>query len=474
MIKLKTKDMNKINLENKKISVLGIGKSGEALARVLSTHGARVLLSDSRSADALAGLREDLSRYDLEWETGGHTDRIFKNRDLVVVSPGVSIHLPVLQRAMKEGVHVIGEVEMAYRLSNSPFIAVTGTNGKSTTTTLIHETLKTAGEKSHLAGNIGIPLVGEVEKISENAWITSEISSFQLEAVEQFKPKVAVLLNITSDHIDRHISFSEYVNAKGNIFNNQNFEDFAILNADDEIVRSFKDKVKSRVLLFSRKHEVEEGAYFSDGFLRYRFNGEDRVLFSWEMIPLKGVHNLENVLAVVCVCLAAGVKIDNLLRTLQNFVPLRYRLEFVEKINTISFYNDSKGTNPDAVRASLESFREPLILIAGGTDKDLDFSGLASHIKKNAIHTVLIGESRLKIASALKDAGYEEFTVIDDMSMEGFRNSIHTAYKMTPPGGVVLLSPSCASFDMFKRAEHRGEMFNQFVRELKRDNEEKV
>lgn len=474
MIKLKTKNMNKINLENKKISVLGIGKSGKALARVLSAHGARVLLSDSRSADALAEVSEELNRPDLEWETGGHTDRIFKNRDLVVISPGVSIHLPVIQRAIKEGVSVIGEVEMAYRLSTSPFIAVTGTNGKSTTTTLIHDTLKTAGKKSHLAGNIGIPLIGEVEKISANAWITSEISSFQLEAVQQFKPKIAVLLNITSDHIDRHLSFSEYVNAKGNIFNNQTTEDFAILNADDEIVRSFEDRVKSRVLLFSRIHEVEEGAYFKDGFLRYRFNGEDRVLFSWEMIPLRGDHNLENVLAVVCVCLAVGVRIDNLLRTLQKFVPLRYRLEFVEKINEISFYNDSKGTNPDAVRASLESFREPLILIAGGTDKDLDFSGLASHIKKNAIHTILIGESRFKIASALKDAGYEEFTIIDDMSMEGFRNSIYTAFKMSPPGGVVLLSPSCASFDMFKRAEHRGEMFNQFVRELKRDNEEKI
>jgi len=472
MIKLKARLMNEIDLKNKKVSVLGAGKSGKALARVLSAHGAKVLLSDSRSEDALAEVREELSNPDIEWETGGHTHRIFRDKDLVVISPGVSIHLPVLQKAIKEGIPVIGEVEMAYRLSKTPFIAVTGTNGKSTTTTLIHETLKTAGENSFLAGNIGIPLVGEVEKIPPDAWITAEISSFQLEGVEEFKPQVAVLLNITSDHIDRHFSFSEYVEAKGRIFQNQDSDDFAILNADDEIVRSFRDKVKSRVLLFSHKNAVEEGAYFSDGFLKYRYNGEERILFSWNMIPLRGVHNLQNVLAAVCVCLAAGVRIGNLLRTLKSFVPLRYRLEFVDDIKGVGFYNDSKGTNPDAVRASLESFDKPLILIAGGTDKDLDFSGLANHIKKNTIHTVLIGESRFKIASALKDVGYMEYTLIDDMSLEGFRKSIHTAFEKSMPGGVVLLSPSCASFDMFKRAEHRGEVFNRFVRELKRDYEE--
>lgn len=469
------KTMNNImNPAGKKISVLGLGKSGKALARVLTSHGANVLVSDSRTEEKLKDVIEELSDLNLEWETGGHTDRIYRDRDLLVISPGVSIHHPLLQEAMAAGVPVISEVEMAFLLSRAPFIAITGTNGKSTTTTLTHLTLQNAGEKSYLAGNIGIPLVGEVEKIPPHGWITSEISSFQLEAVEYFRPKVAALLNITVDHIDRHRSFENYAAAKGNLFMNQGPEDFAVLNAEDPAVMSLAGKIKSRILLFSRKKKVKEGAYFQDGFIKYRFNGEERVLFSWDLIPLKGTHNLENVLAVVCICLAVGINMEALLKTLQEFVPLKHRMQLIDRIGDVRFFNDSKGTNPDAVRASLESFREPVVLIAGGTDKDLDFSGLALHIKKNAVHTVLIGESRHKIARSLEAAGYNDFTIIDDMTLGGFKESIRTAFHKAPRGGVVLLSPSCASFDMFNRAEHRGEMFNQYVRELKGENEKKV
>jgi len=451
-----------------------MGKSGKALARVLVNLGGEVLVSDSQLQEKLQETRKEMADLGLEWETGGHTDRIYRDRDFIVISPGVSIYTPILVEARKAGVPVISEVEMAYMLSQTPFIAITGTNGKSTTTTLTHQTLLTAGRKSFLAGNIGIPLVGEVGRIPADGWITSEISSFQLEAVEHFHPRIAVLLNITSDHIDRHRNFEEYVRAKSNLFNNQDADDFAVLNADDKTVMSLAPGIKSRILLFSRKEAVDEGAFYRDRFLRYRFNGEERTIFSRDMIPLKGMHNLENVLAVVCICLAAGVKMEMLLRSLEAFKPLRYRMEYVDKINEVSFYNDSKGTNPDAVRASLESFSTPLTHIAGGTDKDLDFSGLAENMKRFTQHSVLIGESRFKIAEALKAIGYESFTIIDDMSLGGFKESMRTALLKTPPGGVVLLSPSCASFDMFKKAEHRGQMFNQYVRELKLEYEKEV
>ncbi|MCE1245954.1 MAG: UDP-N-acetylmuramoyl-L-alanine--D-glutamate ligase [Firmicutes bacterium] len=467
--------MKHTDLTGKKISILGLGKSGRALARVLTEKGASILVSDSQPDEKLNEAKEELSDLNIEWETGGHTARIYSGRDMVIISPGISIYHPVLQEAMDAGVHVISEVEMAFLLAQAPFIAITGTNGKSTTTTLIHETLLESGRNSYLAGNIGIPLVGEVGKIPEDGWIAAEISSFQLEAVEHFRPKIAALLNITSDHIDRHRSFQGYVDAKAHIFRVQDETDFAVLNADDEAVMSVADKIKSRILLFSVTKPVAEGAYCIDeGMIRYVFDGVEKDLFHWDESPLRGKHNLQNVLAVLCMCLAAGVDPANILPTLRKFKPLHYRMEYVDEIGGVKFYNDSKGTNPDAVRASLESFRPPLTLIAGGTDKNLDFGWLAGHIALRAAHVVLIGESRFKIEAALKEKNYENITVIDDMSLPGFKESIRTAFLKTPEGGVVLLSPSCASFDMFKRAEHRGEMFNVYVRELKEEYEKEV
>jgi UDP-N-acetylmuramoylalanine--D-glutamate ligase len=456
-----------IELKGKKISILGLASSGKALARVLAKKGAVLLVSDVKPKEQLVDIQKDLADLHLEWETGGHTDRIYKNRDMVIISPGISIYTPILQEAKNAGVPVISEVEMAFLLTESPFIAVTGTNGKSTTTTLVHKTILAAGRKSRLAGNIGIPMVGEVEDVPPDTWITSEISSFQLEAVEHFHPKVAVLTNITTDHIDRHGSFEEYKQAKGNLFNRQGAEDYAVLNAADPAVMSLLPRIKAHKLFFNRFKRVGEGAFFEDGYVRTIFKGEEKTWFSWEKIPLRGVHNLENVLAVTCVCLALDISAEALMQALMEFEPLHHRMEYVDTIAGIKFFNDSKGTNPDAVRASMESFDEPVVLIAGGTDKGLDFLPLAENIKKHAVHAVLIGESRSKIADALEKAGFNEYTIIDDMTLQGFKSAIKTAWKKCPSGGVVLLSPSCASFDMFHRAEHRGDMFNIFVGELK-------
>jgi UDP-N-acetylmuramoylalanine--D-glutamate ligase len=459
--------LERINLKNKKISILGLASSGKALARVLTKKGASILVSDVKTEEQLSEIQKELSDLPLEWECGGHTDRIYKDRDMVIISPGISINTPILQEAKKAGVPVISEVEMAFLLSDSPFIAVTGTNGKSTTTTLIHKTIIASGRKSRLAGNIGIPLVGEVEEVPPDTWITSEISSFQLEAVELFHPKIAVLTNITTDHIDRHGSFEEYKQAKGNLFNRQTPEDFAVLNAADQAVMSLIPRIKSHRLYFNRTDRVEEGAFFENGHIRTVYKGEEKTWFPWDKIPLRGVHNLENVLAVTCVCLALDIPAEALVKALMEFEPLHHRMEYVDTIDGIKFFNDSKGTNPDAVRASMESFEEPVVLIAGGTDKGLDFLPLAENIKKHAFHVVLIGESRNKIADALEKTGFDKYTIIDDMTLQGFKKAIKTAWENCPRGGVVLLSPSCASFDMFHRAEHRGDMFNIFVGELK-------
>lgn len=465
--------LKKINLKNKKVSVIGAARSGTALAEVLTRQGAEVLISDCKSEDELKDVREKLSHLQLQWETGGHTDRVYKDRDLVIISPGVSIHSEVVQNARQAGVKVISEVELAFLLGKAPFIAVTGTNGKSTTVSLIHSVITEAGYKSYLAGNIGIPLIGEVEKIPPDAWVCAEISSFQLEAVDRFRPRVGLLLNITADHLDRHKSFEEYKMAKANLFKNQTPDDFAILNADDDQVVSLVPRIQSRKLYFSRKKRVFPGAYFENGFIKWTSNHHEQVLFPWEMIPLKGVHNLENVLAAVCATRAIGIKPGPFLKALQEFKPLHYRMEYVDTIGGIKFYNDSKGTNPDAIRASLESFREPVVIIAGGYDKGFDFAPLAQKINQYAHGAVLIGQARNKIADALKSEDFDNYRVVDDMSMQGFKSAIKKAFQMCPGGGVVLLSPSCASFDMFRRAEHRGAVFNKFVEELKKEYYEK-
>ena len=466
--------MTEMNLTDKRIGVLGLGKSGIALARVLTERGAQVLISDSKTKEQLADMIKELDGVNVELETGGHTSRLYDNMDMVVISPGASINLPILQKAFAAGVSVISEVEMAFLLAKAPFIAITGTNGKSTTTTLTHETLLAAGKESYLAGNIGIPLVGEVGSIPEDAWITSEISSFQLEAVEKFHPRIGAVLNVTTDHIDRHNNITEYALVKARLFMNHTPEDFAVLNADDQLVLDVTSHIKSRILYFSTEREVKEGAFLREGNIVTRLNGMERVFFPVKEIPLRGKHNLKNVLAVSCICLAAGVEPEYLVTAMKNFKPLHYRMEYVDTINGVRFYNDSKGTNPDAVRASLESFTEPLTLIAGGTDKNLDFSELAVNIRERALWSILIGDSRFKIADALKKADYHNYTIFDDMTLSGFKQSMRLAMEKTPSGGVVLLSPSCASFDMFKRAEHRGEMFDQYVRELKTEYEKEV
>lgn len=445
----------------KRISILGMGRSGMALARILRSSGASVLVSDEKSDEKLQSLTEELTRAGISVELGGHTDQIYKDRDLIVISPGVSVYHPVLEDARRHGVPVVGEIEVAYQLSRVPMIAVTGTNGKSTTVSLIHRVLNAAGHKAILAGNIGIPLVSEIWEHPDARWIVAEISSFQLETIREFHPRIGVILNITDDHLDRHRCKEEYMARKARLFENQDFGDSAVFNVDDRNVSAIERSAKAQHFFFSRASEVDRGTFKREGSLMWKDNGSTTRVLSIDEISLAGTHNLENVMAVVTVAKILGISNEIIKTALREFVPLHHRLEYVATINGVAFYDDSKGTNPGAVTAALMSFREPVVLIAGGKDKDMDFTDLGRVIAERVKTLVVIGETAAKIAASARAGG------MNDVREAGsLQEAVRISYESAPPGGVVLLSPACASFDMFKSAEHRGDMFKEIVKEL--------
>lgn len=465
-----------MNFDGKRIAVLGIAKSGVALARELSRRGARVLLSDSRSEADLADALAQVRGLPVEVETGGHTDRVVDG-DLLIVSPGVSVHQPLVRKALGRGVAVMGEVEIAFRLSPAPFVAVTGTNGKSTTATLIHRML---GERSILAGNIGNPLVAEVAEAPPDGYVVAEISSFQLETVHEFRPRVAVLTNVTPDHLDRHPSLEEYFAAKARLFAMQGPEDAAILSADDpEAARMARlleegalpawlpefpappQPARPQILRFSARGPVERGAWYADGHVWYREGGEAERLLPWSFAGLPGPHNLANGLAAVAAARWLGTGVEEIRAALEGHHPLHHRLEEVGHPGGVRFIDDSKATNPGSVEAALDSFSEPIHLIAGGKDKGTDFQELGVAIARRARTLLLIGEAAPRLEAEARAAGMESIHRCSSL-----QEAVGLAWKNAQPGDVVLLSPACASFDMFRNAEDRGRQFAEAVSRL--------
>lgn len=458
------------NVENnefngKKVSILGLGRSGVALSKILRKCGADVFVSDENISVELESRVRELLDHGIRGELGAHSDAVYKGRDILVVSPGISMYHPVLEVARKEGITVMGEVEVAYRLSKSPIIAVTGTNGKSTTVTLLHQVLCDAGRKAILAGNIGKPLVGEIFDNPHSEWIVAEISSFQLETTIDFRPRIGVLLNITDDHRDRHRSLEEYVAKKSRLFENQKKEDFSVFNDDDETVRAVARNVTSEKYYFSLTHPVSRGSFASDGVIYWENGAASGRVLSLEENPLRGAHNLENILATITVAKIAGISDSVIAESLRSFTALRHRLEYVATIKGVDFIDDSKGTNPGAVIAALGSFDRPVILIAGGKDKDMDFTGLGAVIAGKTKMLVVIGESSQKIAAATRECGMNRI-----YEAQSLREALHESFDSAEPGDIVLLSPSCASFDMFKSAEDRGDKFREIVQELEVEN----
>lgn len=446
-----------MDLLNKRVLVVGLGKSGVASALFLKSRGAKVTVSDSKSQDQLSKEIPVLLDHGIAVETGAHGERTFRGQDLIVVSPGVPVDAPPLVQARSLGEPVIGEIELAAQFLPKSLVAITGSNGKTTTTTLTGEILAT--EKSTLVGgNIGTPAVSLVEKSTPHSVIVLEVSSFQLETIETFHPKVAVILNITPDHLDRHRTFETYVNAKARIFENQKPDDFTVLNADDETCVSLASRTHGQVFWFSRKKEVERGAFVQSDAIVFR-NSKDSQIMLLSEIPLKGNHNVENVLAAVCAGILMGCDSANVRRAIQNFKAVEHRLEYVATIRGVDYYNDSKATNVDATIKALESFPGNIHLILGGKDKGSDYTVLNDLLRKRVKRVYTIGAAAEKIESHIK--GTTE--ILNSRTLEA---AVRKAHETAKSGDIVLLAPACASFDQFQNYEHRGRVFKETVKSL--------
>jgi UDP-N-acetylmuramoylalanine--D-glutamate ligase len=447
-----------MELKGKKVLVVGLGKSGLAAALFLRRQGAQVTVSDVRSAESLAREIPALLEEGIMVEAGGHGILTFRRQDLIVVSPGVPLNTPELEQARSLGRPIIGELELAARFLKGQILAITGSNGKTTTTALTGEILKEAGMQALVAGNIGVPVIGLVEESSPDTWLVVEVSSFQLETTEQFHPRIAVILNITPDHLDRHGSFENYALAKERIFAAQDEHDFVVLNAGNPRAAEAADRSKAQVTWFSMERPAGPGAWIEDGWVVYQAKVEaapERIL-PLAKIPLKGGHNVENVLAAVCACRLAGAPPEAVARAVENFRAVEHRLEFVASIGGVEFYNDSKATNVDATEKAISAFKGGIHLILGGKDKGSPYTVLAPLLRERVRAIYTIGAAAAKIESQLRG-------VVPMHSCGTLEKAVNAAADAARPGEIVLLAPACSSFDQFESYEHRGRAFKELV-----------
>ena len=450
-----------MDLKNKRVLVVGLGKSGISAALFLRRQGARVTVSDSRSAVALAKEIPALLEAGIMVESGGHGLLTFRRQDLIVVSPGVPMDTPEVKQVIGFGLPVIGELELASRYLQGQIVAITGSNGKTTTTTLVGKILSDAGLPVLVGGNIGLPVIDLVEKSKADTTSVLEVSSFQLETIEEFHPKIAVVLNITPDHLDRHGSFEAYAAAKSRITENQNADDFLVLNGEDKATQMVALKTKAQIFWFSGRRPIKQGAFVHGESIVFlaREGGKAEPVMPVAEISLKGAHNVENVLAAVCVARLVGVPAEKIRASVAEFKAVEHRLELVKNVRGIEFYNDSKATNVDAAMKAVASFHGGIHLILGGKDKNSDY-GLMAELLKERVKTVYtIGSAAEKIERQL--AG-----VVKMVSAETMQVAVAKAAAAAVPGDVVLLAPACSSFDQFENYEHRGRVFRQIVHEL--------
>jgi UDP-N-acetylmuramoylalanine--D-glutamate ligase len=451
-----------MDLKGKKVLVVGLGKSGLAAALFLRRRGALVTVSDVRSAEALAKEIPALIEAGIMVESGGHGLLTFRRQDLIVVSPGVPLDTPELAQVKHFGLPVIGELELAARFLKGHTLAVTGSNGKTTTTTLLGEILKAGGLPTLVGGNIGLPVVALIDDSTEDTWSVLEVSSFQLETTEQFHPEIAVILNITPDHLDRHGSFENYCAAKERIFAAQTAEDFLVLNADNTPCEDAAARSAAKVYWFSIEHPVDQGAWLEQGSVVYR-SAEDAPtehVMPLRGIPLKGSHNIENVLAAVVAARLVGVPAGVIRRAVESFQAVEHRLEYVVTHNGVQFYNDSKATNVDATAKAIAAFSGGIHLILGGKDKNSDYTLLSDLLRERVSAVYTIGSAAAKIESHLRG-------VVSIYSCETLDKAVASAAAAARPGDVVLLAPACSSFDQFENYEQRGKVFKQLVKELR-------
>ncbi len=448
-----------MELNNKRVLVVGLGKSGVASALFLRSRGAQVTVSDSKPQEQLSEEIPILLDHGIIIETGGHGERTFHGQDLIVVSPGVPADSPPLVQARALGEPVIGEIELAAQFLPKNIVAITGSNGKTTTTTLTGEIITAGGYPTRVGGNIGTPAISLVATARPDSVVVLEVSSFQLETIQTFRARVAVVLNVTPDHLDRHRTFETYVDAKARIFENQQADDFAVLNADDPVCVALAARTRAQVFWFSRKREVKQGAWVSDGRVLFRDSaGQSEILLVSE-IPLKGAHNLENVLAAVCAGKLSGCNYTAIRAAVRNFKAVEHRLEYVATIRGVEYYNDSKATNVDATIKALESFPANIHLILGGKDKGSDYTVLNDLLRQRVKRVYTIGAAADKIESQVREAA-------EIVHAESLDSAVQRASASAQPGDIVLLAPACASFDQFRNYEHRGKVFKELVQRL--------
>ena len=450
-----------IELSGKRVLVVGLGKSGLAAAHFLKERGARVTVSDARPATLIAELSELLDQGFMV-EAGSHGLLTFRRQDLIVVSPGVPMSTPVLTQVRAMGAHLIGELELGVEFLQGEVIGVTGSNGKTTTTSLLGEILKAAGRPTLVGGNIGLPVTALVAESTAESWSVIEVSSFQLETVETFRPRIAVVLNITPDHLDRHGSFETYAAAKARITEFQTSDDFLVLNGEDKQTQMVAAETKAQIYWFSGRRQIKQGAFVHGEsiFFTKSEGAKPEPVMPVAEITLAGTHNVENVLAAVCAARLAGVEVETIRAAVGAFKAVEHRLEFVRELDGVRYYNDSKATNVDATMKAVASFDGGIHLILGGKDKDSDYTVLAPLLRERVKTVVTIGSAAEKIERELDG-------VVKIESAETLARAIAFAHETAAAGDTVLLAPACSSFDQFENYEQRGRVFKELVQALK-------
>jgi len=450
-----------MDLKNKRVLVVGLGKSGLSAAMFLREQGARVTVSDTRSAVALAKEIPALLDAGIMVESGGHGLLTFRRQDLIVISPGVPMDTPEVKQVVAFGLPVVGELELASWYLKGQVVAITGSNGKTTTTTLVGKIFSDAGLPTLVGGNIGLPVIDLVAESTPESVSVLEVSSFQLETVEEFHPRIAVILNITPDHLDRHGSFESYVAAKERIFARQGAGDSLVLNADDRVTQMCAARAKSDVFWFSGTKAVRRGTFVRDGVIVWveKEGGVTEPVMPVSEVFLRGAHNVENVLAAVCAARLAAIPAENVRASVASFRAVEHRLELVRTFNEVEFYNDSKATNVDATMKAVASFAGGIHLILGGKDKDSNYGVMKDLLKERVKVVYNVGSAAEKIERQLHG-------VVKMVSAQTIETAVAEAMKAAVPGDVVLLSPACSSFDQFENYEHRGRVFRQSVSEL--------
>ncbi len=452
-----------MNYQGKTALVVGMARSGVGAAQLLCQCGARVIVNDSKRREELKGDLSPLDALEVTWALGQPAMALLEGVDVLVLSPGIPDTAPFVKRAKEMGIYVIGEVELASQLAPGELAAITGTNGKTTTTTLVAEMVRCGGRRAFAVGNIGDSYAAAGLESRPEDVMVCEISSFQMETADTFHPRVAALLNITEDHLNRHGTMEVYTQMKMRVFANQTAADVAVFNDDDPALKPLTGQVRSRVMRFSRTHEVGEGAFVRDGIVMLKWAGQETVVLPAADIYIPGPHNLENALAAVCIATALEVPVGAIAETLRTFRGVEHRIEFTRELDGVIYYNDSKGTNVDSTIRAVQTMTRPTAIILGGSDKHCDFTPLVREILASGQirEAVLIGVTADQIERTLRENGYNAIHRAGTL-----QEAVETCRRLASPGWNVLLSPACASFDMFQDYEQRGRIFKEIVRAL--------